>query len=59
MALKDHEQRKSADTAAEDQEHDALLAASTQLVAEMQSLLERAHSLHIQNVEILKKLKST
>jgi hypothetical protein len=59
MALEDNEQRKPADRAAGDQEHDALLAASAKLVAEMQSLLERAHSLHIQNVEILKKLKTT
>ena len=56
---KDWEQVQSANPKREDQEHDARLAASARLVAEMESLVERAYSLHNQNVEILRKLNST
>jgi hypothetical protein len=53
------EQRQSEDLERKDREHDARLAASARLVAEMESLVERAYSLHNKNVEILKKLNST
>jgi hypothetical protein len=59
MEAEDKEQRQAADSAREYDKHDALLAASAKLLAEMQSLLERAHALDIRNVEILKKLNST
>ena len=59
MERKDGEQASSVDRKAEDQEHDARLAASARLVAEMESLVERAYSLHNQNLEILRKLNST
>ena len=57
--MEDKKQHQAADSAKEYDKHDALLAASAKLLAEMQSLLERAHALAIQNVEIPKKLNST
>jgi hypothetical protein len=56
---KDWEQVQSADPKREDQEHDARLAASARLLAEMESLLDRAKSRYLRHVENLKKLNST
>ena len=56
---KDWEQVQSADPKREDQEHDARLVASARLLAEMESLLDRARSRYLRHVENLKKLNST
>ena len=50
---KDWEQVQSANPKREDQEHDALLAASAKLLAEMESLLDRAtrYLRHVQNLK--------
>jgi hypothetical protein len=56
MQAEDKQERQATDSPSEYDKHDALLAASAKLVAEMQSLLERARALGNQNVEILKKL---
>ena len=56
---KDWEQVQSADPNREDQEHNARLVASARLLAEMESLLDRAKSRYLRHVENLKKLNST
>ncbi|HEU4921621.1 MAG TPA: hypothetical protein VFT23_00950 [Burkholderiales bacterium] len=69
---KDWEQVQSANPKREDQEHDARLAesarlvaemdrlaASARLLAEMESLLDRAKSRYLGHIENLKKLNST
>jgi hypothetical protein len=59
MEAEDKKRHQAADLSVEFEKYDALLAASAKLIAEMQSLLERAYALDRQNVEILKKLNST
>jgi hypothetical protein len=56
MEMEEEKRRQATDSPSEYDKHDALLAASAKLVAEMQSLLERARALSNQNVEIIKKL---
>jgi hypothetical protein len=59
METEEEKRRQTTDSPSEHDKHDAVLAASAKLVAEMQSLLERARALSNQNVEILKKLDTT
>jgi hypothetical protein len=59
MERKDGEQASSVEGKAEDQEHDARLAASAKLLAEMESLLNRAKSVYTRHIENLEKLKNT
>ena len=56
---KDCEQVQSANPKREDQEHEARLAESARLLADMESLLDRAKSRYLRHVENLKKLNST
>jgi hypothetical protein len=55
----DKKKHRAAHLAIELQKYDALMAASWEIVAEMQWLMERAYALHSKNIENLKKLRST